>query len=129
MSKANEGIQIVEHGAGNVYFIQSENGGPIKIGFATDVESRLTALQVSHPHKLRVLCSVWCNIAVERYYHKKYADYRLNARFTRHIIKFYRAVHIAVVGNGKSGHFVFFCDYVKQFSGLSLFAAKLTGAV
>jgi len=40
-----------------VYFIQSDNG-PIKIGIAFHVGTRLKELQTSHPHALQ--CLAWC---------------------------------------------------------------------
>lgn len=41
----------------NIYFIQQEPDGPVKIGKATDVMKRLTMLQIGCPEKLKVLYS------------------------------------------------------------------------
>lgn len=40
---------------GSVYFIQSVLGGPIKIGFSTEVHGRLGWLQTAHAAELRIL--------------------------------------------------------------------------
>jgi hypothetical protein len=39
----------------HVYFIQSIHGGPIKIGIAMDVASRLSELQIGNPYQLRII--------------------------------------------------------------------------
>ena len=44
--------------AGYVYFIQAGDGGPIKIGSATDVEQRMSDLQVGSAQELRLLAKV-----------------------------------------------------------------------
>ena len=41
-----------------VYFVQSGEGGPIKIGFADDVGLRVKGLQVGNPCELRLLAAV-----------------------------------------------------------------------
>ena len=38
-----------------VYFIQAGENGPVKVGYAVCVESRLATLQTAHPQKLIVL--------------------------------------------------------------------------
>jgi hypothetical protein len=38
-----------------IYFVQTESGGPIKIGFAEDVGKRVADLQLAMPHRLVVL--------------------------------------------------------------------------
>lgn len=40
-----------------VYFVQSVEGGPIKIGHACNLDSRLSALQSGNPTDLRVLAA------------------------------------------------------------------------
>lgn len=40
---------------GWVYFIQMEDFGPIKIGYATNVSGRLGSLQTGNPYKLKLL--------------------------------------------------------------------------
>lgn len=40
---------------GFVYFIRSEQGGPVKIGTSLDPEARLRALQTSHPGRLLII--------------------------------------------------------------------------
>ncbi len=38
-----------------IYFIQSNRGGPIKIGHCINMESRLKTLQTAHPYTLKVI--------------------------------------------------------------------------
>lgn len=59
-----------------VYFIQAGDGGPIKIGLAADVQSRLRSLQTSHHAKLALLATAAGGSKVERAYHKQFADHR-----------------------------------------------------
>jgi hypothetical protein len=67
-----------EKASQHVYFIQAVNGGPIKIGIAMDVETRLNELQVASPYPLRVL-KVMRNAGrrTEKELHARYADDRL----------------------------------------------------
>jgi hypothetical protein len=39
----------------HVYFIQSGEGGPVKIGVADNVKGRLAGLQTNHHNKLRLI--------------------------------------------------------------------------
>jgi hypothetical protein len=55
-----------EQRAGVVYFLQAENGGPIKIGFANDLAKRVVGLQTSHPEKLVVLAAAQGDPEIER---------------------------------------------------------------
>lgn len=56
------------------YFIQSEGGGPIKIGFTTrEPEQRLLQLQTGAPTKLRIVGLIPCNR--EKELHKKFAKH------------------------------------------------------
>lgn len=59
-----------------IYFIQSENGGPIKIGRADDLAKRLVGLQVSRPDKLIVLAAAPGTVALERSLHSAFSDFR-----------------------------------------------------
>jgi len=44
----------------NVYFIQSGNNGPIKIGMAENVDRRLSELQEGNPYKLNIISVMDC---------------------------------------------------------------------
>lgn len=57
---------------GFVYFIQGKSGGPIKIGYTTDLESRLKTLQTGFPDTLTILCSVHGKTNDETLYHQKF---------------------------------------------------------
>jgi len=62
----------------HVYFIQSERGGPIKIGVANDIMARLGSLQAAHPHRLKVLAVIQRGgKATERGLHIRFATDRL----------------------------------------------------
>lgn len=66
-----------------LYFVQAENGGPIKIGLALDPEKRLAQLQTGHPERL-VLCEVvWVTRSFERRLHTLFAAYRLHGEWFR----------------------------------------------
>lgn len=59
-----------------VYFVQSEHGGPIKIGHAEDLAKRLVGLQTSRPDRLVVLAAATGTIADERTIHDRFAGSR-----------------------------------------------------
>src|SRR4051794_36195224 len=59
----------------NIYFIQAGMGGPVKIGLARGVMSRLATLQTAHPHKLILLGTIQNGgLALERALHARFAD-------------------------------------------------------
>ena len=57
------------------YIIQSEKGGPVKIGKATDLPSRLAGLQTGNPEKLFVVG--WIDGDVESELHRRFASSRI----------------------------------------------------
>jgi hypothetical protein len=59
-----------------IYFIQSEDGGPIKIGRSRDPRKRLAALQTSHPDDLRLLAVMDGDEAEEEALHKAFPPTR-----------------------------------------------------
>jgi hypothetical protein len=59
-----------------VYFVQAENGGPIKIGKATDVERRVADLQRTNPFTLRVLAVAEGGSTLETQLHQRFASDR-----------------------------------------------------
>jgi hypothetical protein len=59
-----------------VYFIQSGDDGPIKIGFTTRLDSRVRALQTSHGTRLRVLATTPGTPADEASLHRRFAGLR-----------------------------------------------------
>jgi hypothetical protein len=63
-----------------VYFIASESG-PIKIGKARSPKKRLKSLQTGHHEKLQILAWCWGGEEVEKAYHKRFDDRRLNGEW------------------------------------------------
>lgn len=72
---ARLGLDPQQRGA-VIYFIQSELGGPIKIGRATDLAKRLVGLATGRPDTLTVLASFSGTVADERTLHSRLAPYR-----------------------------------------------------
>lgn len=64
-----------------VYFIQAENGGPIKIGVAKDPAKRLTELQATSPYTLLILGTVGGGFRREKELHAQFADWRLHGEW------------------------------------------------
>lgn len=65
-----------------IYFVQSSNGGPIKIGYTSkNALQRVQALQVAHPEKLTLLGCIVGEVPDERALHKKFAEYRLHGEW------------------------------------------------
>jgi hypothetical protein len=69
----------------SVYFIQAEDGGPIKIGVATDVDKRLAGLQTSHHRTLVVRRVLEGSVELERELHERFASARLVGEWFRPI--------------------------------------------
>lgn len=60
-----------------VYFIKAEGSGLVKIGYANNVESRLSSLAVGSPFELRVISEVRCidrddAKRVEKHFHVRF---------------------------------------------------------
>lgn len=66
---------------GFVYFIQGESGGPIKIGYTTDIERRLKDLQTGYPDILKLLMAFRGNQEYEKALHKQLQPYRLSGEW------------------------------------------------
>lgn len=64
-----------------LYFVQAGNGGPIKIGVATDLSKRLAALQTGSPAELRLLGTMTGDMADERALHVRFRDHRLRGEW------------------------------------------------
>jgi len=66
----------------HVYFIQSEQGGPIKIGSASNVEQRLESLQTAHAYPLKIIAVFpHAGLKTEKMLHERFAKYRLNGEW------------------------------------------------
>jgi hypothetical protein len=68
---------------GSVYFVQSVDGGPIKIGFTSrKPEARLSELQKSSPSRLRLLAVIPdADSGLERMIHSDFDDERLHSEW------------------------------------------------
>jgi hypothetical protein len=59
-----------------VYFVQSETGGPIKIGSAINADERIAELQQGHPERLVLLATARGGEKREREWHRRFAAAR-----------------------------------------------------
>lgn len=65
-----------------IYFIQAEDGGPVKIGYTgSSVKSRLTTLQVSSSKKLNVLAKIRGSKTFEKHLHNKFDHLRISGEW------------------------------------------------
>lgn len=87
-SKENESGELVDlrrnprsEIVGWIYFIQQINGGPIKIGWATNVERRCVVMQAVNPYQLSVLGKFKGTIDDERRLHDEFAAVRLHGEW------------------------------------------------
>ncbi len=64
-----------------VYFIQSVEGGPIKIGQAANPADRLKNLQLGCPVQLRILGIVEGGLMMEKSLHRQFAQYRMHGEW------------------------------------------------
>ena len=66
----------------DVYFIQSERGGPVKIGQTRDLKIRLMELQISHPYTLKILHVIeGAGPSIEKELHREFAKHRLRGEW------------------------------------------------
>lgn len=68
---------------GFVYFLEARESSRIKIGFATNLERRISALQTGSPERLIVLGTIPGTRADERNLHKRFSKYRLSGEWFR----------------------------------------------
>lgn len=68
---------------GYVYFIQGEDGGPIKIGWSESPEDRLSALQTGYPARLVLLGTIPGERALEGKTHRRFRHLRLHNEWFR----------------------------------------------
>jgi hypothetical protein len=91
---------------GFVYFIQGESGGPIKIGYATDVSNRIRTLQTGYPEALKLLLAIPGNVNNEKVTHHELRQYRLQGEWFKpekpvlEKIEYLRNKHYAVQKGG-----------------------------
>ena len=71
----------------NLYLIQAENGGPIKIGVSSNIESRLSQLQTGSPFILRVIGEYnGVSPSLEKQVHAELAEYRLHGEWFNPVV-------------------------------------------
>jgi len=64
-----------------VYFIQAGDSGPIKIGFTSNVDSRMQALQTGNYQQLNLLTIVPAPATLEKLYHDFMDRYRIRGEW------------------------------------------------
>lgn len=74
-------IEIKEKYPGFIYFIQSELGGAIKIGYSGNIKSRLASLQTGYPDKLNILGSMPGTAQEEKRIHNKLKESSLRGEW------------------------------------------------
>jgi hypothetical protein len=74
--RVRAGLPSAAQKAAVIYFIQSEHGGPIKVGRADDLAKRVMGLQTGRPDKLVVLAAAEGTRQDERNIHAAFAEHR-----------------------------------------------------
>lgn len=89
-------------GAGWVYFIQSERGGPIKIGVATNVRARIDSLQSGNWEKFIILGVMSGTYKHENILHRHFAQHRLFGEWFADSIEIRNAIGVLCAAPEKS---------------------------
>lgn len=66
-----------------IYVVQEEEAGPIKIGLASNIETRVCSLQTGNPRELRLLLAIEGDRSVERRLHRQAKPYQLRGEWFR----------------------------------------------
>jgi len=66
-----------------IYFVQREGGGPIKIGFSTNIEKRVRMLQIASPELLHVIAHGPGTLAEENLLQRRLAAFRVRGEWYR----------------------------------------------
>lgn len=86
--------------SGVVYFIGMESdNSAVKIGFASKIEDRLSSLQTSSRHALKVLATIKATAKFEKELHHKFAADRIRGEWFRRT----EAIEIFIAENSSSG--------------------------
>jgi mRNA-degrading endonuclease YafQ of YafQ-DinJ toxin-antitoxin module len=64
-----------------VYFLQSEIGGPIKIGTAINAKKRLKEIQAVNPYKIEIVALIRGSYKEEKKFHKSFKEHRLHGEW------------------------------------------------
>jgi hypothetical protein len=86
---------------GNVYFVQCENDGPIKIGYTADVKSRLRQLQTSNHEKLILLCWYPSDAQHEKEWHSAFHKIKIRGEWFHPYPKLLREIKLQIELNEK----------------------------
>jgi hypothetical protein len=70
-------------GMGIIYLVEAVGSGLAKIGWTTDLETRVASLQTSSPHILAVLATRLGPISAERSLHEQFASLRVHGEWFR----------------------------------------------
>jgi len=106
---------------GYIYCITFGNHkeGPVKIGYATNIDMRLADLQIGNPYKLYVLAAAPGNIECEKFAHNLLFEHRARAEWfcpTLTVEKFVRRMQ-AIEKDVRKGHQHQVRDAIKEKSG------------
>lgn len=88
-------IDLVEKNACNVYFIQAKNNGLIKIGFTSNLKSRLSDLSSMSPVPLELLAFTDGDCNLERDLHSTFSHHRSHGEWFHpcdELIKFIKSI-------------------------------------
>lgn len=72
---------------GVVYFVQSGDDGPIKIGWTQDIERRIAELQTANAHPLQLLGEVPGTLRDEAAMHARFGHLRMEAEWFRNSLE------------------------------------------
>lgn len=64
-----------------VYFIQSDETGPIKIGVTNNIMYRLSMLQTGSPYQLHIRALQPGDVSIERAYHQVFEEHRISGEW------------------------------------------------
>ena len=82
--------ELKSSGTTNIYFIQSVLGGPVKVGLAANIETRLKTFQTGSPFPLRIVKSITgVKRQTEQELHRKFAKYRLHGEWFSEEVLFF----------------------------------------
>lgn len=83
-------------GQSQVYFIQAEHGGPVKIGTAAAPERRLAELQCGNPDALVLRATIDGDELTERDLHDRYAEHHIRGEWFWPSVDLEREVGVAL---------------------------------
>ena len=79
--KFNEAEKPKPEPMGTIYFVSYHDGGPIKIGYTTNLNERMRHLQTASPYDMKLLAKVSGDTLVERWFHAEFAEHNLRGEW------------------------------------------------